>query len=872
MASSGVDTAVPQLVDAALADPAGMRPQLQSRLADDPAAPAEVRWALGVALRELDDLAGARRALAAGAEQAADEGRPDVAAAITSSLALVLLRLGDTPAALQATEAAAAHLKGIAAARNHMQRGLVLQRLGRHEQALEAYSQALPGLQRAGDAVAEARLRGNRGVLLVYLDEHDRARADLERAVELAERTGQEANRAGFLHNLGFLAGRQGDVPRALSLLDRAEEAIRAVGASGHLAVLEADRAEILADAGLVEEAVDRAAAAVSTLEATGDVTSLAEAWLLQARMQLLAGRTEAARATASKAEERFAADRRHGWQLQARYVATVASLDAGQDLAFRDVASVAEALAAGGWAAEARAARVAGAQRALQTGDVDAASQLLGALNQVSDRAPALARVQHWHATALLRALTGRRAAARRAVRAGLEMLHKSRLLFGSAELRAHAATHGAGLVELAVRMALEDGRPAEALRALDRLRSTDAGAWQPPPEDPVLSTDLAVLRGLDEAEREAVREGMGRQELRVRRRHLEQRIRDRARAVGVAANDDQPELDLAVLRRDLGDRCLVSYCQLDGALHALVVDRRRTRHLALGDAAEVRREIGFLRAALRRLAYGQGAPAALQAAAASLHHGTSRLEALVGLDRLRDAAVGGLVVVPSRALDGLPWGLFAPGLAGPPVVAPSAQSWLTANRQRGHRGRLLVATGPDLPGADVEVAAIRELRPDATVLRGAEAQAGTVRSALAATDTAHLVAHGRFRTDNPLFSSLRFADGPLTVYDLESLAAVPSLVVLSACEAGTLRSVAGDAVLGLGAALLRQGVRNLVAPVVEIPDEQTPALMRDFHAALAAGADVGDALAAAVGDDGPDSPRADAVRHAFVLFGAGT
>ena len=63
-------------------------------------------------------------------------------------------------------------------------------------------------------------------------------------------------------------------------------------------------------------------------------------------------------------------------------------------------------------------------------------------------------------------------------------------------------------------------------------------------------------------------------------------------------------------------------------------------------------------------------------------------------------------------------------------------------------------------------------------------------------------------------MFSSLILADGPLTVYDLESLATPPSLVVLPACNAGSASVSVGDELIGTASALLGTGVRSVIAP----------------------------------------------------------
>ena len=72
------------------------------------------------------------------------------------------------------------------------------------------------------------------------------------------------------------------------------------------------------------------------------------------------------------------------------------------------------------------------------------------------------------------------------------------------------------------------------------------------------------------------------------------------------------------------------------------------------------------------------------------------------------------------------------------------------------------------------------------------------------------HRAAHAHVRSDNPLFSSLKVADGPLTVYEIDRLARATHHVVLSACDTGQSHSVPGREILGFGATMLGGGNRN--------------------------------------------------------------
>jgi CHAT domain-containing protein len=203
---------------------------------------------------------------------------------------------------------------------------------------------------------------------------------------------------------------------------------------------------------------------------------------------------------------------------------------------------------------------------------------------------------------------------------------------------------------------------------------------------------------------------------------------------------------------------------------------------------------------------------------------------------------------------------------------VSPSAAAWLRAEQHRASgRGVVLVA-GPDLPGAEAEVAALARLLPGARVLTGAAAAADAVRRAIDGAALVHIAAHGNFRVDNPLFSSLRLADGPLTVHDLERLERAPDVLVLSACDSGRSATRPGEEVMGLAAALLALGTASAVTSVLPVPDAETAPFMLAFHGALVAGAAPGAALARARADavGAGEASASMVVASSFACFGA--
>jgi CHAT domain-containing protein len=218
-------------------------------------------------------------------------------------------------------------------------------------------------------------------------------------------------------------------------------------------------------------------------------------------------------------------------------------------------------------------------------------------------------------------------------------------------------------------------------------------------------------------------------------------------------------------------------------------------------------------------------------------------------------------VVIVPTRQLAVLPWGLL-PDLRGcPVVVAPSASAWLTARTAATSTtaGAPLLVAGPDLVHAEGEIEAVAGWYPRGQVLRGADATAGATLARMDGAPVVHVAAHGYHDTQNVLFSRLELADGPLLAYELQRLGTAPGQVVLSACDVGRAVVRAGDELVGFTAALLHAGTANVVASVARVPDALGPTMMARYHGAVAAGLSPARALAAL------PTPTP------FVCFGAG-
>ncbi|MBI1759001.1 MAG: CHAT domain-containing protein [Actinobacteria bacterium] len=885
----------------------GVAPRRALRLADDAIRAAgaandlptraQALRARGRAHRELGDLDRALSELRQSVRVAESARSTAVASQARMSLAYVLLERGHTTRALRSAEQAVHGLRGTAAAHALMQQGLLYQRCGRATEALDCYRRALPVLRRAGDRLHEAKAYNNRGLLQLYRGRLAEAETDIRRAAALYTELGQELLAADAEWNLGFVAGRQGDVPGALRLFDTCETAYRDAGVPAPELLV--TRAELLLSVGLRREARHTVEQAMTELAHAGMPVMLAEALLLSAQAALADGDTGAAADHAARAVRLFTRQHRPGWTALARYVGLRAEERDGRmtpSLRQRSLRSARE-LAALGWRAQELDARVIAARVALERGALGTARRELAAAGRARRSGPLELRMRAWYAQALLRLAEQDRIGAGRALTAGIRVLDEHRAMVGVTELRMHMAGHGQELTELGLLLARESGSAQRMLAWAERGRAR--GLWPHPirpPQDPTLAALLAELRQVT-SELEAsmlggsgvtgvtgvtggsadasARTRPGRARMAARRVALEDQVRRRARGAGAGLYGAPPTPPrLAELQQVLRERVLVEIVSSAGALHAVTVRDGIARLRRLGDPRTVARLTESLLFALRRLAVGHGGTAARSATWAVADRTATRLSA----ELLRPVAdlVGDrpLVLVPPAELQALPWSMLPDCRDRAVTVAPSAAIWLRAStagpQPRDDRGRVLLVAGPGLPGAEAEIADLAAAYGEALGLTGRRATVANTLVGLDGAAIGHIAAHGRVRSDNPLFSALDLADGPLTVYDLERLSQPPELVLLPACQSGIGQALAGDELMGWTAALFALGTRTVVATVIPVPDQTTRRLMVALHERLRGGSSPAAALQlarTAVSDD----PAERATAAAFVCFGAG-
>lgn len=827
------------------------------------------RQAMAIVLRDFGDSQAAISELRAALRLARATASPSRQADVLATLGATLLQGGHSRRGLAALDASLMLASGPEAGQILVRRGISLWILGRYPEALADLRRALRLLPADGDGAWSARALTTRALVHLARGATSQARRDLDRADRILTASGQELEIAYIWHNRGLVAFRSGDLPGALSYLDEADRRYRRLMVA--VPELAIDRCAVLLAAGLHSEALAATEEAAGRLPASAKPTTRAELLLSAARAALSAADLEVAVARARAARAMFAAQRRPLWQahamlllLQARHAAGATD---GRLLSQADrVATELEGLAT----VEAPQARLLAGRIAAALGrDQVADGHFMLAARARHRRVPPLARLHGWLAEALRAQAAGDRRRLLAACRAGLTVLDEHRLTLGASELRAQAASQGAELAALALRAALGSGRPRQLLAWSERSRAV-AQALPPmrPVSDPLLQADLTALRDVT-SRLDRARADMDQiRHLRGEQARLEAAVRARVLRTGAQIQQAAARPYVETVLAELDGTRLIEIVDIDGDLHVLVCDQSRVGLFRAGCTDDAARELSYAGFGLRKLAHSR-ASSHHAGARAMLEASGARLESLLLGPARHHLGDGGVVIVPPGRLHAIPWSML-PSLRDRPVsVAPSATAWIQARRlsRPASQPPVLVA-GPGLTGGLTEVRRLAAGYQRATVLGSGTATADRVLQALDGALLAHIAAHGTFRADSPLFSSLRLDDGALTVHDLEGLRRAPYRVILSSCDSAAHAPVGTDELLGMASALAPRGTAGILASVGPVNDQATTELMLTLHQKLRQGHCLAEAICAARASTG-DDPVATATGWSFIAIG---
>lgn len=800
----------------------------------------------------------ARRLLDRATAQATDADA-DLQSRIAGTMAYVLAQTGE-PARAEALCREALDRTGVSAETRAIvagQLGVLFTRSGRLDDAEKMLTRAIDGLQ----SVARANCLLNRSIVHMHRRAFSACTTDLEEAVAIYEAEGDLAAAAEARHNLGYTALLRGDLVEALELMAQSRPVIAAASREG-AAMSDLDRAEVLRDAGLVDEAEHLLESVAATFGTARMRQAQAEAEYHLAR-SLLQHDPQRAQRVARAAARRFRTLGAESWAARSdairldaqladaladvstaarpatarpaatRATATAATAHPATPPSPADFAATADALRACGFPAESTAVRLSAALAACERG-VDER------LPRVPRDAPTPLRLRAAEVRAARARAHGRPAEARRHAAHGLALLSDWQRSFGALDLQASLAMHGTGLIFRGLSAAADSREPGILFDWSERARHlSQQVAPVRPPRDAQLAEDLGALRMLrtDLSGREWTTNPQVRE--------LRDRVRDR-QWTATGAGDTRPRVTLDEVRATLdAQTAVLSYVFSSSALLCVVVTADDSRIVDF-DWAAVRRSSEGLRADLDVSASIRNGPMA-GVVARALDERMLRLDdallapvrAVIGTRRL-------VLTVPG-ILAGVPWGMLPSMFSRPFTLATSVSRWVQEHPAARPLKTVGFAAGPRVPRAVEEVRAAASVWHDPTVLTGDESRVDAVTDLADRVDLLHIAAHGHHAVDNPLFAGFELADGTLFGYDVDLIAHVPDTVVLSACELGHSSVRWGEEALGMTRVWLHAGTRSVIAAPAVVADDVASALLSAVHGGISRGEEPAEALAAA-------------------------
>lgn len=757
--------------------------------------------------------------------------------------------------------------------------GNVLHRQARFEQAMAHYERALATFSERGDDADAAITLRNMAVCQIALQRFDDAHATYQAARGWCLTPALARLLPEVDYNFAYLHYLRGEYATAIDLYARARTQALAHADPLHAALCDLDESELYVEINLIPEGEALAAQAAQQFDRLGLQHEASKARATLALVAGRDGRLATALALFDEVRARFAEEGNALWPAQIDLLKAALLESAAPAESYALCRAARRHFAASPLTARTAACDVLLARLALSGGDLGGAADAVGrALEALTDvDSPALAcRVHATHGDVLEhRGEPDAALAAYRQAHAAIEGLRRhldhdelkvafledKRAVFeGLVALMAARP----GPVDMAAIFELVEQSKSRVLAeqmALLGAASMMGSATGPNAEVRAAAGRLhAVSRQLRE---EAARDRPDPSRLTSLGRDRAV-LRGRLRELTSALDNDEPDITAGatVALRDVQEALpagtLIVEChEVRGVLQALVIVRDQARLVVLGPMDPWRRRLRLLRFQLGMVADGSGRRPLRDAPSPALtDHLTWFSQQL--LPPLAEYLAGAtrVVIVPHDVLHALPF--HALHLEGRMLLDSHVVSYapsVSVNFHAGKRppcdgGHSVVLGVPDrlAPAIGTEAAALADLLPNVRLAVGPDATRACLETHAPGARYIHIATHGRFRQDNPLFSSIRLADGDMRVLDLAGLRLSADLVSLSGCGTGLSVPVGGDELLGLTRALLAAGARAVLVSLWDVHDETAAALMAEVYRRIVAGEGAADALRAAM------------------------
>lgn len=832
----------------------------------DPEINALSHWTQGIEALINGDMVGAIATLDRAREGFLAINKPHVAAAteVSKVIALAMLGLYDEAiaCALRSRAVFLQHDDLLAAGKIEHNIGNLYFRRDQYVEAEEFHTSARARFIALNHEKQLATINNCLANTHVVLHKFASASSLYEQAAQLAEHAGVPVTQAEIEGNIGNFALLRGRYDQALDYLERSRRRYELLGMPHQSALAEREIADAYLDLNLVPEAAEIYGRVTNTFETLGLRADEARALASRGRAELLLHHDDEAFSSLKRARELYQAEgNKVGEALVALTQAQLHHAHGDNEIAYRlAVQAEADLTRLGGWH-QILLARWLRADIARTLDYTDEARRLFQSAVQDSIVKGQPQITERCHTGLGLVALAkSETEVAERHFRNAVAVTEELRAPLPSEEFRTAFFANKLVPYHELIRICLDgdDSRLVEALTIVESARSRTlveslGGSHENliEPQDAFETNLLAQIGELRE-ELNYLYKQINQPEGNRRLPQLQKELHERENKVLEVTRQlhhrresfasPLQSFDVERLQQQLGESAaLVEYTSLGDELLAFVVLRDRI-HVArkLASITEIGERLNAVRFQIDSLRFGaRSIRRHLSSLTQKINIHLRQLYDLLIRPLERTIEQRKLIIVPHGSLHYLPFHALHDGaqyliergeLSGAPSAAIFQQCL-----QRGANGlqrALLVGVADEqAPRIVDEIQTLKAVLPGATTLLQDAATSEALRRNSAGVDVLHLACHGQFRSDNPLFSALRLADGSFTVRDACGLKLDNALVTLSACETGANVVAPGDELIGLARGFFAAGARSVLLSLWMVDDETTEQMMVDFY-----------------------------------------